>query len=122
MNDLTFALETGGIVGLFAYIFMLSIASKLWISHDLLVRFKASLCPSDYGIARSVLDAQQAFMSLTVLLIVLFEFDDTAFWQEIFSPCYSGHPWESASRSDRYLSTIFLRSYLLCGTASPTLS
>jgi O-antigen ligase len=78
LNDLTFTLETGGIVGCIAYFFMLTIALRMWIPPIQLAWFASGLRQSELAITKSALQAQQAFACLNLLLIVLFELDDTA--------------------------------------------
>jgi Lipid A core - O-antigen ligase and related enzymes len=78
LNDLTFTLETGGIVGCFAYFFLLAFAIKLWIPPLQAGWLSKGLQQAECEIVNSAIEAQQAFACLTVMLIVLFEFDDTA--------------------------------------------
>lgn len=78
VNDFTYTLETGGVVGAFAYFFLLSILTRLWLPKYRVLPLISNLNPSEYLIAESALETQQAFMCLAVLLAVMFEFDGTA--------------------------------------------
>jgi O-antigen ligase len=78
VNDLTFTLETGGIAGCFAYFYLLSIALRMWVPPLRIAWLDSGLNQFEFGVMKGALEAQQAFACLTLLLIVLFEFDDTA--------------------------------------------
>ena len=78
VNDVTYTLESGGIVGLFAYVFILALIFKAWIPGALRSMLDVRLRRSGYQLLASVYEAQKAFYCLTALLIVMFEFDNTA--------------------------------------------
>lgn len=78
-NDVMYSLESGGIVGLFAYLFMLGLIFKASIPRAMRLMFDANLRRPGYELLGSAYDVWKAFYCLTVLLIVMFEFDNTAF-------------------------------------------
>jgi O-antigen ligase len=78
VNDIMYSLESGGIVGLFAYLFMLSLIFKAWIPRTLRSMFDTELRQPGYELLASTYEAWKVFYSLTVLLIVMFELDNTA--------------------------------------------
>jgi O-antigen ligase len=85
VNDIFYSLESGGIVGLFAYLFVLSLIFKAWIPRALRSMLDAELRQPDYELLASGYEAWKMFYCLTASLIVMFEFDDTAFAANFFS-------------------------------------
>ncbi len=77
VNDFTYTLETGGIVGFGAYLFMISALPYSLRPPRVLKRARNAPSRSHMQ-ALNAYEVQRAFFSLSVLLIVLFEFDDTA--------------------------------------------
>ncbi len=77
-NDVLTTLQSGGVVGLFAYTFMLSLIFKIWIPASARSRLDGTSRRPGYGLLASAYEAQEAFYCLTTMLIVLFEFDSTA--------------------------------------------
>ncbi len=78
VNDLTYTLETGGIVGAFAYFYLISFILRFRIAKSRILPLRDRMNPSEYQVVESTLETQQLFMCLTVLLVVMFEFDGTA--------------------------------------------
>jgi O-Antigen ligase len=78
VNDIVYTLESGGIVGLFVYVYILALILKVRIPRTLRLKLDATLRQRGYELPASAYDAQTAFYCLTILLIVLFEFDNTA--------------------------------------------
>jgi len=78
VNDFTYTLETGGIVGLFAYVLIMSLAFKAWIPWVVRSRMDTGLQRPEYEPLASAYEVQKVFFCLAILLIVMFEFDNTA--------------------------------------------
>jgi O-antigen ligase len=78
VNDIMYTLESGGVVGLFAYFFLMSLIIKAWCPRLLRSRLNGLLRGPGYAVAASAHEAQKAFFCLSVMLFVLFEFDNTA--------------------------------------------
>jgi len=78
VNDIMYVLESGGVVGLFAYVFVLGLIFKAWIPGALRPMLRVRLRGPQGGHLASVYEVQKAFYCLTVLLMVMFEFDNTA--------------------------------------------
>lgn len=77
-NDTLYTLEEGGVVGFFAYVFMMSLLFKTWIPKMTRSAFEAELRRPGYEPVAAIYEAQKAFYCLSILLVVLFEFDNTA--------------------------------------------
>ncbi len=77
-NDVMYALEGGGVVGLFAYAFMMSLIFKVWISRALRSMLDVQLRRPGYELLASAYEAQEAFYCVAATLIILFEVDGTA--------------------------------------------
>lgn len=78
VNDITYVLESGGVVGLFAYVFMLSLIFKAWVPGPLRPMLRVWLPGPQGERLAAVYEVQKVFYCLTVLLMVMFEFDNTA--------------------------------------------
>jgi O-antigen ligase len=77
VNDVLFALESGGLVGLLAYLIILSTTLVAWLPRGVRLALDGSTPLA--GATRSVYDSQRLFLVLSVMYIVLFEGDSTAF-------------------------------------------
>jgi hypothetical protein len=78
VNDIMYTLESGGIVGLFSYVFLLSLIAKAWIPAAEQSMIKARLRQPGYESLSSMYETQKIFYCLVAALIVLFELDNTA--------------------------------------------
>lgn len=75
-NDLLYCLEMGGVVGVFAYVFILSVIRDAWPSRR--ERSVESASSKNGLFTLELAHCQKCFLCIAVLLIVLFEFDNTA--------------------------------------------
>lgn len=73
VNDMLYTLETGGVIGFFAYFLLLALILRVWRQRHG-AKVLAVIEPEGHGLARHYV----AFLSLTVTLAVLFQFDNTA--------------------------------------------
>ena len=78
VNDFTYTLETGGVIGFFAYFFLLSLVPKMLTTKQRILPLLMHLPPTDHKRVVSALESQQLFTSLTFALTVMFELDGTA--------------------------------------------
>jgi O-antigen ligase len=78
VNDIMYTLESGGVVGLVAYVLILSLIFNAWIPRVLRARLDVMRGQPGNETLASVYEVQRAFFCLTALLIVLFELDNTA--------------------------------------------
>jgi O-antigen ligase len=78
VNDILYSLETGGIVGLIAYLLIATLIFEAWIPARVRSRLDVTLDRRGYEPLVEAYDVQRAYCCTTILLIVLFEFDNTA--------------------------------------------
>jgi O-antigen ligase len=78
VNDIMYTLESGGVVGLFSYVFLLSVIFKAWIPAAERSMLKARLRQPGYEPLSLMYETQKIFYCLAAALIVMFEFDNTA--------------------------------------------
>lgn len=78
VNDILYSLETGGIIGLIAYLTIVALIFKAWMPGRLRSRLDVALHQRGLEPLGSAYDVQKLSCCTTVLLIVLFEFDNTA--------------------------------------------
>jgi len=78
VNDVMYTLESGGVLGLFAYFYVLALIMKAWIPAPVRATLDTALRRRGNEQLASLYDANKAFVCLTGLLIVMFEWDNTA--------------------------------------------
>jgi hypothetical protein len=77
-NDILYTLEGGGVVGLFAYVVMMSLMLKAGFPKAVRAALDAELRRPGYKMVKEAYETQKAFYCVSILLIVMFEFDNTA--------------------------------------------
>jgi len=78
VNDFTYTLETGGVIGFFAYFYLLTLLPKMWTTRQRILPLLFHLPPTEQMRVLSALESQQLFMSLALALAAMFELDGTA--------------------------------------------
>jgi O-antigen ligase len=78
VNDVMSALESGGVVGLAAYVALVALLMKGWFPAAVRAGLDAALKEPDAARVSRMYEAQKAYFCLSLMLIVLFEFDNTA--------------------------------------------
>jgi len=92
VNDVMSSLESGGIVGLAAYLALLTLLVKGWFPATMRTALDGPSKQPDGVRVLRMYDAQKAYFCLSLMLMVLFEFDNTALAAGSF---FSGLLWIS---------------------------
>ncbi|MBE0622159.1 MAG: O-antigen ligase family protein [Burkholderiales bacterium] len=79
VNDVMYSLESGGLVGLSAYLFMLSLLLKAWFPARVRTPLEFALRQPNLRRLALAYDGYRLYFTLAVSLIALFEFDNTAY-------------------------------------------
>jgi O-Antigen ligase len=78
VSDILYSLETGGIIGLTAYLVIMALIFKVWILSKVQSALDVALYQRSREALAAAYDVQKVCCCTTILLIVLFEFDNTA--------------------------------------------
>lgn len=78
VNDVMYSLESGGLVGLLAYLFVITLIIKGWFTARVRAVLDFRFRQRDIGPMGQVYDAYRIFFCLCIALITVFEFDNTA--------------------------------------------
>jgi O-antigen ligase/polysaccharide polymerase Wzy-like membrane protein len=78
VNDVMSTLESGGVVGLVAYVAIMALLSKGWFPLAVRTSFDGAVKQPEGTRVLQMYEAQKAYFCLSLMLIVLFEFDNTA--------------------------------------------
>jgi O-antigen ligase len=79
VNDVMYALESGGIIGLLAYLYMTALIVKAWLPAPVRALLEVQLRRPGFGSVAMAYETYQVFFCLAALLIGMFQFDNTAF-------------------------------------------